>query len=107
MEFSTTKIKEIDVKFIPKYVLGKDLAKMLEIDVTTLFRYQVLAKQMIPDYKKTHIGRVPLDRYQAWVLNVINVGIKIFRNKAYVERKIAENPEEFSRNAFEKSTGLF
>jgi hypothetical protein len=103
---TTTEPEEINVKILPEYVRGKDLAKLLKINTATLFRYQRMAKFLISDYKKTHVERIPMDRYQCWVLNLINVGFKMFKNKAFIERKIAENENEFSREAYTKATGL-
>jgi hypothetical protein len=102
----STDLLKFDIDSLPEYTRGKDLANILEINPATLFRYQRIARLLIEDYREMHVERIPLERYQCWVLIQINDAFKVFKNKDFVVKKIREFPQHFSRFSYRKSTGF-
>jgi hypothetical protein len=102
----STDILKFDITSLPEFTRGKELASVLDIDTVTLFRYQRLARLLVEDYKACHIERLPLNRYQCWVLIQIRDAFQIFRCKKTITRTLREHPQKLSRFAFRKQTGI-
>ncbi|RUT02729.1 hypothetical protein DSM106972_056490 [Dulcicalothrix desertica PCC 7102] len=102
----STDLLQFDITSLPEFTLGKDLSQILNVGAATLHRYQRMAKILIEDYRETHTERLPLTRYQCWVLIQINDAFKVFKNKKFIVDKIKASPADFSKYAYRKQTGF-
>jgi hypothetical protein len=95
-----------DVSSLSPFTTQAELAEIIDISPATLFRYRAMAKILIPDFRKYHEERIPLNRYQCWVLIRIHDAFRVFKNKAYITKHLKENSNQFSKYMFTKSTGV-
>ncbi|MBW4603932.1 MAG: hypothetical protein KME29_31300 [Calothrix sp. FI2-JRJ7] len=93
-----------DIQSFNPYTTQLELAQVLEIDKSTIFRHLRLAKLLLPDFNFQE--RLPLNRYQVWCLIRIHEAFKVFRNKSFIVKQIRENQHQFSKYTFTKQTGI-
>jgi hypothetical protein len=103
---TTTNLLKFDIASLSEFTLSKDLITILGIGTATLFRYQRLARLLIEDYRESHVERLPLTRYQCWVIINISDAFKVFKNKKFVVTTIKEKPSDFSKFSYRKQTGF-
>ena len=96
--------REPDVAF-----LKHEVAKMLRVHHNTITSWDTIAFFRIPHYRKCYEvqpgkynRRMPLARYQVWVLQRIQKLFKRLKNAERVRQYLSAYPQEFTFQAFQQ-----